>query len=153
LLQHLLPLPTSPPAAIAAGYRRLFKMPEIEEIRFSDWAFLSDITVGDEETARAGVEFGIVTPEEIPRRLARQAGRVGASVGGQGFVPNLDQETFAEASLFADSWWYGSPAEQMPFIQAALQFWYTSRERADRVVEAIHVALCREDEQRGRRSA
>jgi hypothetical protein len=151
-LQHVVPLPSPFAAAVAAGYRRLFDLPGVEGVQFDDWAFLSDLVVPD-GPARGGVEFGIVQPHEVELRLARHVGRAGRSLpGGSGFAPSVDLSTFADASLFADSWWSGPYESGTPYIQAALEFWGASRERSDRVVDAISGTLSADD-QRGRRTA
>jgi hypothetical protein len=152
-LQHVIPLNLDFDAAVDAGYRRLFSVPPVEGVQFGDWAFLSDLVSADGTESHAGIEFGIVRREEVPDRLERRVGRAGRVGGGGGYAPNVDLATFADVSLFADSWWSSIYATKTPFVESALQFWYTSRERADGVVDAVYVALNHEDEQKGLRTA
>jgi hypothetical protein len=148
--QHIAPLNVDFVTAVARGRERLFRLPPMEgDVEFTDWAFLADLSAAEE--VQGQVEFGIVQRSEIPARLRREVGRAARGGGGPGVTANLDIAKFADVSLFADSWLrktYEGPGQ---FVQSALEFWETSRRRADRVVEGLHLALTDGEEKKIRK--
>jgi hypothetical protein len=140
--QHVLELSMAFDDAVDRGYARLFAGLPHQEVRFADWALLSDLEF--QEPAAVGlIEFGIVRDHEIEQRLARQVGRAGAEDPTQGFT--WDKAGFPKVALFADTTLRGALAPgalgHVALLDATRVFWEGCRARVGTLVDGLYERL------------
>jgi hypothetical protein len=112
---------------------------------FGDWAVLIDLNLGDFPST-GQIEFGLITADEAPARLSRNAGRMGGASGRSDQEPWRNTE-FPAVALFADG--RGEQMlQQFPeggLAATARDFWNASGTRMGELVEGLHSKLTTED--------
>lgn len=112
---------------------------------FDDWAVLIDLKF-DDFPSNGQVEFGLITANEAPARLSRNAGRMGGVSGRSDQAPWRDAE-FPAVAFFADGRAEQS-LQQFPeggLAATARDFWNASGARLGELVEGLHSKLTTED--------
>lgn len=118
--------------AIAA--KRLFPPDSAEE--FHDFAILLD---GQQDLGSYQLEIGVVKASELPIRLAREVGRVGAT------DPETPRslwpiDSFPDVAYFSDVEWALDQTPK-PTSAAVLELWSTAREATSIVVSSVFAEL------------
>ncbi|MGA9313277.1 MAG: hypothetical protein WBV77_01480 [Solirubrobacteraceae bacterium] len=132
--QHVAELPLSFEQAVAKSYEELLRPLDTSEVAVTDWAVLADLRTSGLQPATGKVEWGIVSKEEVPLRLAKLGGRD----PGMEHLGSREWDTaeFKDVSLFADSdLRHDAADDQEPFLGDARTFWGTSREQIGRLVD------------------
>jgi hypothetical protein len=103
--QHLHPLDMEYDAARRKSLAALFGSPELGPAVAGDYANLIDGVAADPASTFSS-EYGIVTADEIPGRLARQHGRApGSGRRSRGPIPQVDVSDVPAVALFVDATW------------------------------------------------
>lgn len=150
LMHHIIGLeqPERDPA-IAVATERLFSLPSIgTDVSVRDWALLCDLEVAG-STGTDQMEFGILGRNELPARLLKNIGRNRHRVNRAppARTVDLDLDAFPSVALFVDSSWTAAHTDAASFVDAALEFWARSRDRADEVAQALHTRVVGEQKE------
>lgn len=135
--QHVIALDLSFADAIAACRERLFPMPALADVSYQDFALLVDFAGTDDMNAQA--EFGVIRAHEVPARLSRRAGRMGAP--GPVAGPPWEPKDFGEVSLFVDSRWRLGKAVDREDVHDLKAFWDLTCNRATEFADALYETI------------
>jgi hypothetical protein len=140
--QHLHPLEMDYDDARRTGIASLLGTSELGPVVLGDFANLLDGVAAD-PPCTVDAEYGIVSADEIPRRLSREMGRIRGS-GRQPRSPirKMDVSDLPPVALFIDATWtlterIADDAVLDRFIQA----WDACRIVSDEFAESVHAQL------------
>jgi hypothetical protein len=135
--QHVAPLTRDYDESRRKGLASLFGSTDLGSVVLSDFANLFD-GVAAEPAATVSVEYGVVSRDELPRRLSRQQGR--SARPARRHPPSLPQD-FGElpaVALFVDATWsVVGPIDDDDAVDEFKQAWEACRHASEGLAEAL----------------